>query len=88
MRRNKPYLYCTVDLPAEFTVRLTSPEGSFLNGRCAWANWDVDELKYKAEQIQSRLLLTSDVYGWPFCWELIRRETGAKNQIAHLLILQ
>ncbi|KAJ5662171.1 uncharacterized protein N7477_009787 [Penicillium maclennaniae] len=56
----------SVDLPAEFMVWLTSSEASFLNGRCAWANWDVEELKAKAEKIKSGLLLTSGVYGWPF----------------------
>ncbi|KAJ5190952.1 uncharacterized protein N7498_009937 [Penicillium cinerascens] len=56
----------SVDLPAEFMVWLTSPEATFLNGRCAWANWDVDELKAKADKIESGLFLTSGVYGWPF----------------------
>lgn len=56
----------SVDLPAEFMVWLTSPEAAFLNGRCAWANWDVDELKAKADRIESGLLLTAGVYGWPF----------------------
>ena len=55
-----------MDLPAEFMVWLTSPEAAFLNGRCAWANWDVDELKAKADKIESGLLLTAGVYGWPF----------------------
>ncbi|KAL4753503.1 hypothetical protein BDW72DRAFT_201432 [Aspergillus terricola var. indicus] len=32
--------------PANFTVRLTSEEGSFLDGRYVFANWD-DELKAK-----------------------------------------
>ncbi|KAF7716067.1 Uncharacterized protein PECH_008711 [Penicillium ucsense] len=56
----------TVDLPGNFTVWLTSPEAAFLSGRCAWANWDVDELKDKADEIKSGLLLTSGIYGWPF----------------------
>lgn len=30
------------------------------------ANWDVDELKAKADQIVSRQLLTASVNGWPF----------------------
>ncbi|KAJ5495923.1 hypothetical protein N7539_001039 [Penicillium diatomitis] len=56
----------TVELPGDFTVWLTSPEAAFLSGRCAWANWDVDELKAKADEIKSGLLLTSGIYGWPF----------------------
>lgn len=55
-----------VDLPAEFSVWLTSPEAAFLNGRFAMANWDVEELKAKADRIQSGQLLTSGVNGWPF----------------------
>ncbi|KAJ5669800.1 hypothetical protein N7462_010870 [Penicillium macrosclerotiorum] len=56
----------SIEMPANFLVWLTSPEGSFLNGRSVWANWDVDELKAKAEDIQSGNLLTSGVHGWPF----------------------
>ncbi|KAJ5646918.1 hypothetical protein N7490_003290 [Penicillium lividum] len=56
----------SVDLPAEFAVWLTSPEVAFLNGRFAMANWDAEELKTKADQIQSGMLLTSGVGGWPF----------------------
>ncbi|KAJ5928754.1 NADP(+)-dependent dehydrogenase [Penicillium verhagenii] len=56
----------SVDLPAEFTVWLTSPEAAFLNGRYVVANWDVNELKAQAERIQSGSLLTSVVDGWPF----------------------
>lgn len=55
-----------LELPGDFMVWLTSKEASFLNGRYVWANWDVDELKAKAEEIQAGLLLTSGVYGWPF----------------------
>lgn len=47
-------------------VWLTSAEADFLNGRSVWANWDVDELKAKANEINSGLLLTAGVYGWPF----------------------
>ncbi|EAW15344.1 SDR family NAD(P)-dependent oxidoreductase [Aspergillus clavatus NRRL 1] len=55
-----------VDLPADFLVWLTSPEATFLNGRQVWSNWDVEELKKKAEEIQSGSLLTAGIYGWPF----------------------
>ncbi|KAL4884541.1 hypothetical protein BJY04DRAFT_205966 [Aspergillus karnatakaensis] len=43
-------------LPGDFMVWLTSPEGSFLTGRHAWADWDT----------KSSLLLTSGGYGWPY----------------------
>ncbi|KAL2833847.1 hypothetical protein BDW59DRAFT_179494 [Aspergillus cavernicola] len=54
------------ELPGDFMVWLTSPEAAFLTGRHVWANWDVEELKVKADQIQSGLLLTSGIYGWPY----------------------
>ncbi|KAJ6004755.1 hypothetical protein N7540_012554 [Penicillium herquei] len=52
--------------PNTLPLDTDSPEASFLNGRNVWANWDVNELKSKAENIKSGLLLTSGVYGWPF----------------------
>ncbi|GJC89716.1 short chain dehydrogenase citE [Colletotrichum liriopes] len=55
-----------VQLPAHFTVWLTSPEAAFLSGRTVWANWDVEELKKSAEAIQSGQLLTSGINGWPY----------------------
>lgn len=55
-----------VDLPADFTVWLASPEASFLKGRQVWANWDVDELRARAGDIQAGLLLTAGIHGWPF----------------------
>jgi len=35
-------------------VWLASPEAAFLNGRFAWANWDVDELKARAEEVENK----------------------------------
>ncbi|KAI0180594.1 putative NADP(+)-dependent dehydrogenase [Hypoxylon sp. FL1284] len=55
-----------VQLPAHFMVWMCSPEASFLNGRIAWANWDVDELKGQAEAIKSGMQFTSGIHGWPF----------------------
>ncbi|KAL4862751.1 hypothetical protein BDV12DRAFT_207010 [Aspergillus spectabilis] len=56
----------SIELPANFAVWLTSKEASFLNGGLVWANWDVDELKARAGEIQSGSLLTAGVLGWPF----------------------
>jgi hypothetical protein len=61
----------TVDLPANFAVWLASTEASFLNGRYVWANWDVDELKARADEIQADGLLTGSVLGWPFSPALV-----------------
>ncbi|KAK5992322.1 Short chain dehydrogenase citE [Cladobotryum mycophilum] len=55
-----------VQLPAHFVVWLSSPEAAFLNGRSVWANWDVDELKAKAKDIQQSQLFTSCINGWPY----------------------
>ncbi|KAJ5750844.1 hypothetical protein N7533_007872 [Penicillium manginii] len=56
----------SVELSGDFAVWLASEEASFLNGRYVWANWDVDELKAKASEIQSGQLLTASIQGWPF----------------------
>ncbi|KAJ5387148.1 hypothetical protein N7509_009689 [Penicillium cosmopolitanum] len=56
----------SVELAGDFAVWLASKEASFLNGRYVWANWDVDELKEKAGEIQSGQLLTANIQGWPF----------------------
>ncbi|PYI25534.1 NAD(P)-binding protein [Aspergillus indologenus CBS 114.80] len=55
-----------VNLPADFTVWLASSEASFLRGQQAWANWDVDELKAKAQQIELGVEFTAGIYGWAF----------------------
>jgi hypothetical protein len=47
-------------------VWLSLPEAQFLNGRFVYVNWDVDELKAKAQEISSGLQLTAGIYGWPF----------------------
>ncbi|KAF2704665.1 putative oxidoreductase [Pleomassaria siparia CBS 279.74] len=55
-----------VSLPASFSVWLASPEARFLKGRFLWANWDVDELKARAEEIQGGTEFKVDLVGWPF----------------------
>jgi hypothetical protein len=47
-----------VDLPAHFLVWLVSSEAEFLKGKFVWVNWDVDELKDRADEIKGSLLLT------------------------------
>jgi len=56
----------SVALAANFTLWLTSPEAAFLNGRFAWSNWDVNELKARADEIQNSPMLTMNIVGWPF----------------------
>ncbi|KAJ5776437.1 Glucose/ribitol dehydrogenase [Penicillium nucicola] len=55
-----------VSLPANFNVWLASPEAQFLKGKFLWANWDVDELKSNAEEIEGSGLLSIGLGGWPF----------------------
>lgn len=55
-----------VQLPAQFFVWATSPEGAFLRGKWVWANWDVEELKARAQEIQTTPILTANILGWPF----------------------
>jgi NAD(P)-dependent dehydrogenase (short-subunit alcohol dehydrogenase family) len=55
-----------VSLPAGFFVWLASPEAQFLKGKYLWANWDVDELKARADEIEKSNLLQIGLIGWPF----------------------
>ncbi|RFU26478.1 hypothetical protein B7463_g9865, partial [Scytalidium lignicola] len=55
-----------VSLPASFNVWLASPESRFLKGKFLWANWDVDELKAQAKEIEASTLLSIGLGGWPF----------------------
>ncbi|KAM0388595.1 hypothetical protein ACHAQC_009632 [Fusarium culmorum] len=40
-------------LAGQLCVWLTSPEAKFLKGKYVWANWDADELKARADEIQN-----------------------------------
>ncbi|KAK2809432.1 hypothetical protein FQN50_003891 [Emmonsiellopsis sp. PD_5] len=55
-----------VSLPANFSVWLASPEAHFLKGKFLWANWDVDELKARAKEIESSERFNVGLGGWPF----------------------
>lgn len=52
-------------LPAGMAVWLSAaPEARELNGRFVWANWDVDELLERKEEIQKGSLLNMWLRGW------------------------
>ena len=53
-------------LPAHFAVWLVSLEAAFLRGKFVSTNWDVDELKARAKEIEVSPILTSNILGWPF----------------------
>jgi hypothetical protein len=50
-------------LPAQTAVWLASSEAAFLKGKLVWANWDMEELKAKAAEIQGSRLLTIGLEG-------------------------
>lgn len=54
-----------VELPASFLVWVASSEAEFLKNKYVWANWDVDELKAKKEELVSSPQLTVGLLGWP-----------------------
>ncbi|EXJ89217.1 hypothetical protein A1O3_02283 [Capronia epimyces CBS 606.96] len=54
-----------VELPAHFHVWLASREAEFLKGKFVWVNWDVDELKARADEIKNSLLLRVLLNGVP-----------------------
>lgn len=45
---------------------LASPEAAFLKGKFLWSNWDVDELKTRAKEIEESQEFNVQVVGWPF----------------------
>ncbi|CAO2648462.1 Nn.00g077290.m01.CDS01 [Neocucurbitaria sp. VM-36] len=55
-----------VSLPGGVMVWLACPEAAFLKGKYIWANWDVSEMKARAEEIAGGDLLTMKLSGWPF----------------------
>ena len=42
---------------------VASPEAAFLKNKFVWANWDVDELKARADEIKNSSLLTVALNG-------------------------
>jgi hypothetical protein len=55
-----------VSLPASFNVWLASPEADFLKGKFLWTNWDVDELKAQAKEIEKTHRYSVEMVGYPF----------------------
>lgn len=57
--------FCAAALPGCFCVWLAPPEAKFLRGKFVWVNWDVDELKERADEIKDSRLLTTLLDGVP-----------------------
>ncbi|KAF2656572.1 NAD(P)-binding protein [Lophiostoma macrostomum CBS 122681] len=53
-------------LPAHFFVWLTTPDAAFLDGKFVFANWDVQQLVTRKDEIATGDMLTSVIQGWPF----------------------
>lgn len=56
-------LILVADLAGDFVVWLASEEAKFLKGKFIWVNWDVEELKANAKEIESTSLLTIQLEG-------------------------
>ena len=54
-----------MSLPADFIVWAASPEADFLKGKFVFANWDVEELKVKKDQLIKENLLEIWLVGNP-----------------------
>ncbi|KAJ5988391.1 hypothetical protein N7481_003601 [Penicillium waksmanii] len=61
----------SVELAGDFAVWLTSKEASFLNGRYVRANWDVDEVKAKAGEIQPQSAVDDEYPGMALWFSLV-----------------
>lgn len=55
--------HLAVELPAHFLVWIASHEAAFLRNKFVWANWDVEELKARAEEIETSSLLRVSLNG-------------------------
>ena len=70
-----------VSQPGNFHVWLASPEARFLKGKFLYANWDVDELRARAEELEKTELLNIQLVGWPFAITLVSRATSRQKDI-------
>jgi hypothetical protein len=62
---NSKILLIIVGLPAGFCVWLAAcEEADFLRGRLLWANWDVDELLARKQEVIEKDLLNVRLLGW------------------------
>lgn len=61
-----PAVLDDVSLSAHFLLWLVSKEARFLKGKYVCANWDVEELKVKAKEIETTRILEANIHGWPY----------------------
>lgn len=70
-----------MSLPACFSVWLASKEATVIpSGRYLWSNWDVEELKERAENIKDDpFALTLTLPGWPWAFPAEEVQPDYKN---------
>ena len=67
MLTNPFFLIFSVSIAGAFCVWICSPEAAFLKGRFVWAQWDVEEMKARKQEIlDDPNLLNLSLGGWPF----------------------
>ncbi|ETI19902.1 hypothetical protein G647_08917 [Cladophialophora carrionii CBS 160.54] len=57
----------SADLAGQFVLWAVSPEAKFLRNKYLWANWDVDELKRRREELGQPHQLNIRMNGLPLC---------------------
>lgn len=55
----------TVSLPADFLVWVAGEEAAFLANKFVFANWDINELKARKDEIMNSSELTLGLNGVP-----------------------
>lgn len=58
--------FVAAKLPAHFLLWVVSKEARFLKGKYVCANWDVEEMKGMAKQIEKTRILEGQIHGWPY----------------------
>lgn len=53
-------------LAGDFMVWLSTIEAEWLSGKMVWANWDVEEMMQRKEQMSKKGWGVGVVGGWPF----------------------
>lgn len=59
------WIVITASLPGDFVVWVVSPEAAFLKGKYVFVNWDVDEMKAQAAEIEGSTKLSMWLEGLP-----------------------
>ena len=69
-----------MSLPGSFNLWLASREARFLRNKFLFANWDVEELKADAKEIESGTKFNYGMVGWPFGGQIEAPKVDWKHQ--------